>query len=228
MKLYLRNFTLIELLVILSIIATLVGILIPALNQAMGKVETIQCQGNMEQIYQGSVLYANDNRGVVPHSYDHDTGQSWNALVYAYLANSNEPLDAHGIEALGIECPSADKSIQWQFTTYAINANVGGIYWQWWKGWKDSYCNIYRANNPSEVFFVGEKNPRTMFGSYAIFRRSFPIIDNQDPSNYNYNVALRHNDGGIWLYLDGHVDWQSSDKSWSSNELGYEVAKTCY
>lgn len=226
MKSYNRHFTLIELIVILSMIMFLASMLIPALNVALEKGESIQCQGNMEQVYQALTLYAGDNRGQVPYSYDSVKRVSWNAYVYASLSNKKGPLIVGDIEQLEMECPSADKSKNWQFTTYALNFAVGGYSWSFRKG--DTYCNIYRANNPGEVFFAGEKNPGATGGLYAIFRNSFPVIDKQNSSAYHYNVAIRHNDGGNWLYLDGHVDWQSSDKLWTNNELGLDVTRTCY
>jgi prepilin-type N-terminal cleavage/methylation domain-containing protein/prepilin-type processing-associated H-X9-DG protein len=55
------GFTLIELLVVISIIALLVGILLPALGAARNSARNILCISNMRQMGIGFGLYQNDN-----------------------------------------------------------------------------------------------------------------------------------------------------------------------
>jgi prepilin-type N-terminal cleavage/methylation domain-containing protein/prepilin-type processing-associated H-X9-DG protein len=57
------GFTLIELLVVISIIALLVGILLPALGAARQSARNILCISNMRQMGIGFSLYQNDNDG---------------------------------------------------------------------------------------------------------------------------------------------------------------------
>jgi prepilin-type N-terminal cleavage/methylation domain-containing protein/prepilin-type processing-associated H-X9-DG protein len=60
------GFTLVELLVVIGIIAVLVGILLPALNQAREKARAVQCLSNMRQISMAVIAFANENHGLMP------------------------------------------------------------------------------------------------------------------------------------------------------------------
>lgn len=60
------GFTLIELLVVISIIALLVGILLPALGAARRSAQSAVCLGNLRSAGQAMATYAADNRDWMP------------------------------------------------------------------------------------------------------------------------------------------------------------------
>jgi prepilin-type N-terminal cleavage/methylation domain-containing protein len=63
------GFTLIELIVVVSIIALLIALLLPALNKARYATRVVGCLSNMRQIGTGYLAYASDNRDAFP-AYD--------------------------------------------------------------------------------------------------------------------------------------------------------------
>jgi len=74
-----RAFTLIELLVVISIIALLVGILLPALGSARKSAQSIVCAGNQRSVGQAMMTYTTDGKDLFPPSYvyPYDNQGNW-------------------------------------------------------------------------------------------------------------------------------------------------------
>jgi len=62
-----RGFTLVELLVVIGIIAVLISLLLPMLHRAKEQANRVLCMSNHKQIMLGIAMYANDNKGKMPH-----------------------------------------------------------------------------------------------------------------------------------------------------------------
>ncbi len=70
-----RGFTLIELLVVISIIAVLVGILIPALSAARGAAFAMKCGTQLRQLHLGVALYGEDFKDFLPYEFNGSAAQ---------------------------------------------------------------------------------------------------------------------------------------------------------
>lgn len=77
-----RAFTLIELLVLISIIALLIAILLPALGAAREGAKVTQCAVNLKQIGVGHYTYATEHNGLVPIGYvDNNMGSNYHMIM---------------------------------------------------------------------------------------------------------------------------------------------------
>ena len=124
-------FTLIELLVAIAIIAILVSILIPTLAKAREAARTVLCLANLKALGNTSLLYRNDNEGVVPGFYDHaGAGQRETSWPYIYARYAGTKLNPDGEPVMSrdrsvFSCPQAVEEMKpesgnQQGSTYGI------------------------------------------------------------------------------------------------------------
>ena len=149
-----RGFTLIELLVVISIIATLMALILPAIQSAREAARRTQCQNNIKNITLAAMSFAEAHRGVLPasgtykpvsptsmfaaHSWVLDllpyvdavaVYEQWNfGLAYGDTTpgNPNPGMAAKAFEVL--VCPNDDTSVgQPGGLSYVANCGVGDI-----------------------------------------------------------------------------------------------------
>lgn len=135
-----RAFTLIELLVVISIIALLVGILLPALGAARQSAKSIVCMSNCRQIGTASTTYTVDNKDFFvryrevynPGSYPGTSHGSWWTAI---LHNQGYMPERKGFSCPSLESekkieeadPMQPQQAEWAWSEYGMNSSNIGV-----------------------------------------------------------------------------------------------------
>lgn len=222
-RFHLRNrkmFTIIELLVVVSIIAILAAVLLPALNMVREKSRSINCSSNLKQVGLAFLQYANDYDDLVLYMKN---SQSWPRYVLkndGYVSNATYLNASLGyLPRKAAICPS-DPGGWKEYDDF--NRLWYGMYgmaeWIANMGWKEDYVQQlgdFRSaanGNKERCYSIKQmKSPtRTQAAGDTYYQQGNTgscLFGNGSTSNSNY--SRRHLGKGNMLFYDGHVETMS-------------------
>ncbi len=210
------GFTLIELLVVIAIIAVLMAVLMPALNRAREQGKRAVCFGNVKQLALAWTMYADDNddrivNGATGYSNrnmawcDHTNELAWvddfsrdwdtaiegirNGALFPYVAN----------EKL-YRCPTATKE---EALTYSIMFSMNCVAHEH-EGVRQPGVFIRRRN---EIAGPPPAYRLVFIDEGYMSPDGFAVHFQSNPQNWWDDPPVRHGDGTIVAFADGHADY---------------------
>lgn len=246
----LSAFTLIELLVVISIIALLIGLLLPALGAARESARAVRCLANEKQIGLAVMVYANDFDNLLLPAYHGAFPDFWANGSGTFYWHFDHLLQEISPERMGLptqneqlagtifECPSGDftdsNPSTWRDRGYGVNRDLLGDKLQGQAtslGLSGGNLQRYKRNSfkpldwidkPSEAMYAIDyySNAGIGFGNNAVQTNN---------SLYRMRFASgRHNEKLNAVFADGHaaiVDPFDND-SIPQTTAGTDEAKT--
>jgi prepilin-type N-terminal cleavage/methylation domain-containing protein len=212
-----RGFTLVELLVVITIVALLAALLLPALSAAKARAKTVGCLSNLRQLSIGWKMYADDNSGTLvvnlPQPSDETAWTALPKLTGAYQM-TNQSIIRQGllfpytVNPAIYHCP-ADTTVSNSLSA-VLSYSMNG-----WMGSRTMNLPDMTSQNQSYRTYVREAEIAAIGGTSRLW-----VLADEDPSTLNDGwflvtmdnrqpfasfPGIRHQHGCGLNFADGHT-----------------------
>lgn len=247
-----RAFTLLETLIAISLIATLLSMLLPALSGAKESAREILCAANLRQLQLANELYAGEHtdaylpgaEGIQTtnllrwHGGRTQVGESFRAEfgpITSYLENSSTSTRLR-------VCPTFAPTLDALADSGAGFERAGGGY-----GYNNAFVGVVRARSASGAWIVqrddqGSRRSRFTRPNQTIAFADAAFADASGVNNLieysfaepnfwpdfpgfrpNPSIHFRHAHGANVVWLDGHVSRETRTRSWAGFGFGADA-----
>jgi prepilin-type N-terminal cleavage/methylation domain-containing protein/prepilin-type processing-associated H-X9-DG protein len=221
------GFTLIELLVVVAIIATLAGLLLPALANSKTKAQGIHCLNNLKQLQLAWNMYANDHDDFIAgNNWQEETAHQSGNWVSGWLdprqANNRDNTNILLLleekfatlgpytKAAGVyRCIASKITCRQGTSRHLVVRTVSMSSWMGWKNsgeWTPGY-RVFRKTTeminpgPSQTLvFVDERDDSIDDGYFAI-----DMATGSASQLVNFPASYHNGAGGV-TFADGHAE----------------------
>lgn len=206
-----RGWTLTEILAVIAVTAILLCILIPVTFRTIESGRASVCIANLRSISSALHLYAADNGGMLIPAAQGPYGY-WYNLLDQYMGGTDKgALDSR--RPSWQLCPSKHEEIvSPEVVGYGWNyASFGNNTWgqpgtDGWQHTRSAFAKLADISNPESIIIIGDSKdagvvPEKTWEHRYIYRNA----------TYWYTHARRHNGGGHYLFVDGHIEWMTPE-----------------
>jgi prepilin-type N-terminal cleavage/methylation domain-containing protein len=234
----LKAFTLVELLVVISIIALLLAVLMPALSSARERARQVVCASNLHSLHLSFNLYDQELGRLPPGDWGQTTVMINAAAARTILRKS------YSVPAGSVLCPSSDKQSLAKWKANAFDWVTSGIMTYSYLGGTGGATQYYKGQMADTVpdliqngwyitsgYFWGYNRgyiPATSMMKQKIPARMPLLLDIAAPKRITatlYPIGVQRSNhvgkndsaGENLLFYDGHREWQElhKGKTWS-------------
>ena len=213
------GFSLIELLVVVSIIAILASLLLPAIKMVREAAISTKCMSGTRQYSLAIQAYVSENDGYYP-PVSSPNGQQWPDLIHELLqANSGQYVDNGGVASTSnvYYCPA------WAQYRKSIGANL-----DWYIGYGLNLSPQEELHNGMNSGGWGGPQYYKVFHDMEISRKSERVmlgdwegrwLADWGPDQAANSGALRHRQRGNYIFFDGHTGNLTSPEIYAAFNL---------
>jgi prepilin-type processing-associated H-X9-DG protein/prepilin-type N-terminal cleavage/methylation domain-containing protein len=242
-----KAFSLIELLVVISLIALLIAVLLPALALSRSQGRGVICKSNLRQLFLANIGYATENDGYyVPAAPDITSSQGGNYRWHGVRSSPDEPFDptkgplaAYLADGRVKQCPERvdfvkdgtwNENFEKGCGGYGYNhIYLGSRQWQGQAiGWETT--GTTEVARPTETLMFADtamSNSQSYLIEYSFAEPPFYVYKGEPVTSFylSPSIHFRHRGRANVGWADGHADSHRMVDSDDKNVYGVDSAE---